>query len=168
MKQGRSLVKRYGCIFTCMTVRAVHLEVLHTLSTDSFISALRRFVARRGNVGHIYSDNGTNFAVADKVLKESIWKWNQKQITEFLVQKEVDRHFNTPLASHFGGCWERLIRSVRKVLTSITSQNTFTEEGLTTLFVEVEGILNSRPLTPVSFVEEIKRLLTPNNVLQLS
>ena len=76
VKQGRSLVKRYGCIFTCMTVRAVHLEVLHTLSTDSFISALRRFVARRGNVGHIYSDNGTNFVGAERVLKESIRKWN--------------------------------------------------------------------------------------------
>ena len=117
VKQGRSLVKRNGCIFTCMTVRAVHLEVLHTLSTGSFISALRRFVARRGNVGHIYSDNGTNFAGAEKVLKASILKWNQKQITEFLVQKEVDWHFNTPLASRFGGSWERLIRSVRKVLT---------------------------------------------------
>ena len=90
VKQGRSLVKRYGFIFTCMTVRAVHLEVLHTLSTDSFISALRRFVARRVNVGQIYSDNGTNFVGAEKVLKESIRKWNQKQITEFLVQKEVD------------------------------------------------------------------------------
>ena len=167
VKQGRSLVKRYGCIFTCMTVRAAHLEVLHTLSTDSFISALRRFVARRGNVGHIYSDNGTNFVGAEKVLKESIRKWNQRQISEFLVQKEVDWHFNTPLASHFGGSWERLIRSVRKILTSITSQTTFTEEGLTTLFVEVEGILNSRPLTPVSFLEEIKRPLTPNDVLQL-
>ena len=167
VKQGRSLVKRYGCIFTCMTVRAAHLEVLHTLSTDSFISALRRFVARRGNVGHIYSDNGTNFVGAEKVLKESIRKWNQRQISEFLVQKEVDWHFNTPLASHFGGSWERLIRSVRKILTSITSQTTFTEEGLTTLFVEVEGILNSRPLTPVSFIEEIKRPLTPNDVLQL-
>ena len=106
VKQGRSLVKRYGCIFTCMTVRAVHLEVLHTLSTDSFISALRRFVARRGNVGHIYSDNGTNFVGAEKALKESIRKWNQKQITEFLVQKEVDWYFNTPLASHFGGSWK--------------------------------------------------------------
>ena len=55
---------------------------------------------------------------------------------------------------------------MRKILTSITSQTTFTEEGLTTLFVEVEGILNSRPLTPVSFIEEIKRPLTPNDVLQ--
>ena len=102
VKQGRSLVKQYGCIFTCMTVQAVQLEVLQTLSTDSFISALQRFVARRGNVGHIYSDNATNFVGVEKVLKQSVRKWNQRQITEFLVHKEVDWHFNTPLASHFG------------------------------------------------------------------
>ena len=57
------------------------------------------------------------------------------------MQKEVNWHFNTPLASYFGGSWERLIRPVRKVLTSITPQTTFAEEDLTTLFVQVEGIL---------------------------
>ena len=147
VKQGRSLVKGYSCIFTCMTVQAVHLEVLHTLSTDSFICALRIFIGRRANVEHIYFENATNFVGAEKNLKESIRKWNQRQITEFLVQKQVVWHFNTPLASHFGGSWERVIRSMRKELTSTTLQTTFSEEGLTTLFAEIEGILNSRPLS---------------------
>ena len=69
VKQGRSVVKRSGCIFTCMVSRAVHLEVLHSLTSDSFISALRRFVGRRGGVGHVYSDNGTNFVGGQRVLK---------------------------------------------------------------------------------------------------
>ena len=72
VKQGRSLVKRYGCIFTCMTVRAVHLEVVHSFFTNSFISALRRFIGRRGNVGHMYSDNGTNFVGSERSLRTSI------------------------------------------------------------------------------------------------
>ena len=72
VNQGCNVVKRYGCIFTWISVRSVHLEVVHTLSTDSFISALRRFISSRGSVAHIHSDNGTNFVGVDRVLKESI------------------------------------------------------------------------------------------------
>ena len=144
VKQGRSVVKRYGCIFTCMTVRAVHLEVVHSLSADSFISALRRFVSRRSNVAHLHSDNGSNFTGVDRILlHESIRDWNQHQIGGFLLQREIEWHFNTPLASHFGGAWERLIRSVRKVMRSLPSGATFSDEGLITLLTEVESIINS-------------------------
>ena len=71
IKQGRSLVKRYGCLFTCMTVRAIHIELSHSLSTDSFLCALRRFIARRGRPEHIYSDNSSNFIGAERILRES-------------------------------------------------------------------------------------------------
>ena len=133
-------MKRYGCIFTCMTTRAVHLKLAHSLSTDSFISALRRFVGRRGCVSHFYSDNGTNFVGADKELRKALKDWNQHRIAACLQQKEIDWHFNTLTASHFGGVWERLIRSVRKVLGSIAGQAVFTDESLSTLLVEVENV----------------------------
>ena len=168
VKQGRARIKRYGCLFCCMTTRAIHIEVLHSLSCDSFISALRRFIARRGAVAHLYSDNGTNFVSADKALRKAVHQWNQQQIASCLLQKEIDWHFNTPLASHFGGAWERLIRSVRKVCGSLTHQVTFTDEALNTFFVEIENIINSRPLTPVSFVESADRPLTPNDLLMIS
>ena len=167
VKQGRSVVKRYGCIFTCMTVRAVHLEVVHSLSADSFTSALRRFVSRRSNVAHLHSDNGSNFTGADRILRESIRDWNQHQIGRFLLQREIEWHFNTPLASHFGGAWERLIRSVRKVMRSLHSGATFSDEGFITLLTEVESIINSRPLTPISTVEDFDRPLTPKDLLVL-
>ena len=61
---GRSLVKRYGVIFTCLAIRAVHLEVVHCLDTDSFLLALRRFIARRGQVKEIFSDNRTTLPAA--------------------------------------------------------------------------------------------------------
>ena len=77
LKQGRSETKRYGCIFSCLTVRAIHIEVAKDFSTDAFINAMRRFIARRGNPLYIYSDNGTNFVGAETILK-SLWSMESK------------------------------------------------------------------------------------------
>jgi len=124
-------------------------------------------VSRRGSVGHIYSDNGSNFVGAERELKESIRKWNQHAIGDYLHRREIDWHFNPPQASHFGGSWERLVRSVRRVLTSITQKAVFSDEELVTLVTEVEAVVNSRPLTPVTFVESVPRPLSPNDILLL-
>ena len=62
----RSNMKRYGAMFTCLASRAVHIEVTHSLDTDSFIQALRRLIACRGNVRQICSDNGSNFVGAEQ------------------------------------------------------------------------------------------------------
>ena len=72
VKQGRSQVKRYGCIFTCLNIRAVHIEVAHSLDTDSFLNALRRFIARRGKPVLVRTDNGSNFVSGDKEIRASI------------------------------------------------------------------------------------------------
>ena len=61
VKQGRSRVKRYGCLFTCLTTRAVHIEIAHSLDTDSMINALRRFISVCGYPEQIRSDQGSNF-----------------------------------------------------------------------------------------------------------
>ena len=80
VRRGRSLVKRYGAIFTCLAIRAVHIEVAFSLDTDSFLLALRRFIARRGQVKEIYSDNGTNFTSGERELHDAISEWNQERI----------------------------------------------------------------------------------------
>ena len=82
VKRGRGVVKRYGVIFTCLTSRAVHLEMAHSLDTDSCINAIRRFVARRGPVHKMRSDNGTNLVGADRELRAEIEIWNQSKISE--------------------------------------------------------------------------------------
>ena len=74
VKQGRSTAKRYGCVFTCMTTRAVHIETAHSLDTDSFLGSLQRFVSRRGKPEKILSDNGTNFRGGEKELRQEIEK----------------------------------------------------------------------------------------------
>ena len=164
-KRGRAQVKVYGVIFTCLASRAVHLELADSLSTDSFINALRRFVARRGQVRIIRSDRGTNFVGAERELKANIDQWNDKQVQEALLQKNIQWVFNPPHASHFGGVWERQIRTVRKVLDSLLRQQTLTDDSLRTLLCEVEAIINSRPLTCVSSDPGDLQPITPAHFL---
>ena len=164
--QGRKQVKLYGCIFTCLTVRAVHIEISHDLTTDSFLNALRRFIARRGQPEHIRSDNGTNLAVANKVLRNALKEWNQSHINDYLRQRDVQWTFNPPAASHMGGSWERLIRSVRRILSSLLTSQSISDEVLLTVMAEAESIVNSRPLVPIIF-QPGEELLTPNHLLLL-
>lgn len=89
VKRGRSIVKRYSVLFTCMTTRAVHLEVSHTLDTESCLNAIRRFICRRGQVSIVRSDNGTNLVSADKELRAAMQQWNQAKIQDTLAQKGV-------------------------------------------------------------------------------
>ena len=169
VKRGRSMVKRYGAIFTCLAIRAVHIELAYSLNTDSCINAMRRFIARRGQAKVIRSDNGTNFVGAERELKEEVDNWNQKKIADALYVKNVIWKFNPPSASHFGGIWERQIRTIRKVLYSLLRDQTVTldDESLQTLFCEVESIINSRPITRMSNDCNDLDALTPNHLLLL-
>ena len=165
VKQGRSRVKRYGVVFTCLAVRAVHIEVACSLDTDSCISAIRRFIARRGQVSVIRSDNGTNIVGARKELKKEINNWNQEKISSALLQKNIEWKFNPPGGSHFGGIWERQIRTIRSLMCALLKEQMLTDESLQTLFCEIEAIINSRPLTRISADVHDLEPLTPNHLL---
>lgn len=167
VKRGRSLVKRYGVIFTCLAIRATHIEVASSLDTDSCINALRRFIARRGQVKELRSDNDTNFVGAERELRRAIEGWNLEQINDALLLKGIKWTFNRPTGSHHGGVWERLIRSVRKVLNSTLRTQNLDEETLHTVLCEVESILNSRPITKESLDPNDLEALTPNHLLLL-
>lgn len=167
VKRGRAEVKRYGCIFTCLSTRAVHIEVAHSLDTSSFVYALRRFIARRGNPNQMRSDNGTNIVSGGKEIRQAIKEWNQQQINEFLLQRYIQWLFNPPGGSHHGGIWERCIRSVRKVLAALLHEQRLDDESLPTFLCEVEAILNGRPLTSVSNDPRDLEALTPNHLLLL-
>ena len=149
IRRGRSLVKRYGVIFTCLTVRAIHIEVAPSLVTDSFLNALRRFVARMGNPEEIRSDNGGNFVSGEKELRNCVKDWNQDKIHQLLLLRDIKWIFNPPTASHHGGIWERCIRTVRKVmqalLEALLQEQMLNDESLHTLMCEVESIINGRP-----------------------
>ena len=93
--------KPYGLIFTCMTTRAVHLEMCHDLSSDATLTALRRIFARRGTPSEICSDNATNFTAAEN---------------HFLGYHQISWKINPAYVPHFGGVWKRLIRSAKNSL----------------------------------------------------
>ena len=167
VKHGRSEVKRYRCIFPCLTSRAIHIELAEDLSTSAFINALRRFISRRNSPAIMYSDNGTNFVGANKILRDAIRDLNRKSINEFCLTQEIDWHFNPPAASNQGGAWEILVCSAKRILTKIFYKTPIvSEDVLHTSLVEFENIINSRPLTPVTFDHDDLNPLTPNHLLK--
>ena len=148
-------------------MRAVHIKVVHLLDTDGFVNALRRFINLRGKPTTIYSDSGTNLHGGEKEIHESLADWNQRSIHEFLRQKNVIWKFNPPAASHHGGVWECITRSVHKILRALLGEQLVSDEMFRTLRTKVQGILNSRPLTPVgSDLKDIEPV-TPNHLLFL-
>ncbi|XP_077976208.1 uncharacterized protein LOC144432057 [Styela clava] len=167
VRQGRSDVKRWGCVFSCMTTRAVHIEVVNSLSADSFIFALRRFIARRGQCTHIYSDNAGNFVLAEKIFENSLKMWNDSQVHGYLRQKGITWHKSPPTGSNHGGAWERMIRSIRRIFNAVTQGQTMTDEVFRTALIECESCLNSRPIIPVTFDPRDEEPLTPNHLLLL-
>ncbi|GBP23386.1 hypothetical protein EVAR_22244_1 [Eumeta japonica] len=148
MTIGRRHEKRYGALFTCLTTRAVHIELAEFLSSDSMILALRRFIPRRGTPRMMYSDNSTNFVVANKELI------NMEEVHE-KTNKEVDIHLLKNL----------LMRSLKTALAATLREKSLREEVLHTLLLEAEHIVNSRPLTEVDIEPTEAGDLTPNHFL---
>ena len=166
IKRGRSSVKRWGCLFTCLTTRAVHLELADSLSTDDFILALRSFISRRGQPHDLYSDNATNFVGANNELKLCLENLDQKSIDGALSQLGIQWHFNPPLAPHFGGAWERLVKTTKIALKAVLKEMYVCESVLRTALTEVEAVINSRPLTHNSSEPSDYTALTPNHFLR--
>ena len=103
----RSTVKRYGCIFTCLTTRAIHLEVLSALDTNSFINALFRFISRRGRPSQIFSDHDTNFVGACHELCQALKECqNKRRLRHFLLDQSIDWCFNPSYSFSYGRCLE--------------------------------------------------------------
>jgi len=124
-------------------MRAVHIEVVHAMSSDSFINALRRFIGRRGKPSEILSDNGSNFIGAEKELRAAVKRFNDAAVEKHLIQKNIQWHFNPSYASHMGGVWERLIRSFRRILSYLLTNQSVSDDTLLMLMIEIEAILNS-------------------------
>ena len=145
-KEGCKELKRYGALFTCLSSRAIHIETVASLNTDSFILCLRRFIGHRGNIRPLRSDNGSNFVGASSKFKKAFAEMDQLKINDFMRDSGGEWmlwKLNPPSASNMGGVWERQIRSARTILTSLlkTHGTSLNDKSLRTLLIEVEVIV---------------------------
>ena len=163
--RGRCREKRYLCLFTCMTTRAVHLEMAYGLDTDSFLQAFFRFVNRRGWPEQLTSDNGRNFVGANRELQELITNLDQHKILKSTVSHSLKWNFNPPAAPHFGGVFEIMIKAAKRAVTAILGNAVVGDEELMSAFIGAEALLNSRPLTYQSANPHDITPLTPSHFL---
>ena len=110
----RKSMKRWCCLFTCSTTRAVHIEVVPSLEADACLAAITKFIAR-GKPNIILSDNGTNFVGAAREMRERIEAWNQSDIEQYLAQKQIKWKFKSPRCAAF---WRYLEANGQKLQES--------------------------------------------------
>jgi len=163
--RGKTRLKRYLCVFTCMTTRAVHLEVAYSLDTASFMNALSRFTSRRGVPKTVVSDNGTNFVGCVNELRELYANLDKNDIVRQTAVMKINWKFIPPNAPHFGGVHESMVKTAKRALYKVLGSADITDEELVTAVTNVEGLINSRPLTYQSSSAGDDAVLTPNHFL---
>lgn len=166
--KGVRTCKGYIAIFICMVTKAVHIELVSDLSTQTFLAALKRMCARRGTPKHIYSDNGSNFLGAARSLQLDFQNYKTFSSTEFndgITQSAIEWHFNAPYWPTAGGLWEAAVKSMKYHLKRVLGEQKLTFEQFTTLLAEIEGCMNSRPLSPLSEDIDDLEYLTPGHFL---
>ena len=161
----RKSVKRYVLLFTCLVTRAVHLEVTDSFNTDSFLMAFQRFENRRGRPKRVFSDNGTQITAGQNEIKEGLKNLNKEKIEGSMLKNDIQWTFSPPLAPHFGGVWERIVKSAKRALDVILYSRSVDDEMFKTIIVDVESLLNGRPLTHISVDPKDPSPLTPNHFL---
>ena len=168
VRQGRAQVKRYGCVFMCFNIRPIHLEKLNGMDTDTFINAFVRFASRRGYPQKVWCDNRTNLVGARSELKKCLYEFDKDRVIQMARRHEVEWVFNPPHASHHGGMWKRMIRTVRRILVALLNTNSrMTDDVMHTVLCEIENVVNSRPISKVSDDVDDISVLMPNHLLLL-
>lgn len=167
-RKNAPYTKAYIAVFICLTTRAMHLEVVSSLSTEAFLLAFKRFIARKLKPRHMYSDRGTNFIGAKNELPQlfrNAQSEQSKEIREVFLRDQIEWHTIPAHAPHFGGLWEAGVKSTKHHLKRVLGEARLNFEEFTTVVAQIEACLNSRPLYPQTEDPKDEQMLTPNHLV---
>lgn len=165
MSKGRgakAVTKGYIAVFVCFATKALHLELVTDLSTDAFLAAYHRFVARRGICRELFSDNGTNFVGARSELRRML---KNNQLGKTLSDTGTLWKMIPPGSPHQGGLWEAGVKAIKYHMRRVIGDLILTFEELSTVLAQIEACLNSRPLCAVTDDPADLSALTPGHFL---
>ncbi|XP_066141168.1 uncharacterized protein [Euwallacea fornicatus] len=163
--RSRKTIKGYICIFVCLAIKAVHIEVVTDLTSDGFLSMLKRFVSRRGLCSFIYSDNATNFVGCNNELRAIQNIVRSSPLQNFLTNSNIKWQFMPARSPHWGGLHEAAVKSCKHHLKRVLNGSRFHYEEFYTITTQIEAILNSRPLIPMSSDPNDLKAFTPAHFL---
>lgn len=158
-------LKGYVVVFVCLVTRAVHLEAVMAISAEAFLAAYERFIGRRGPCRIMYSDNGTNFVAADRLLREAVESWQKDEVMRRINTPQTVWKFITPSAPHQGGLWEAAVKQMKHHLKRVMGTHRYSYEGISTLLAGIEACMNSRPICAMSDDPDDLAALTPGHFL---
>jgi len=162
VKDGSQEVKVYLCLFTCATTHAVHLEIVQDLTADTFMLAFRKFAGRRSLPRMMISDNGSTYLSAAEELRTMM---ELPEIKEELGRRGVTWKFIPKRAPWYGGFWERLVGVTKTAIKKVLGRRHVSLQTLEAIVVEIEAVVNDRPLTFVPSEADDPEPLTPSHLL---
>ncbi|XP_018566985.1 uncharacterized protein LOC108907687 [Anoplophora glabripennis] len=162
--RGYKLKKCYISLFVCFSTRAVHLELVSDLTTEAFLASFRRFIGRRGNPAQTFSNNGKNYVGASAKLKLFLEE-NAHKLTRSIENEYISWSFIPACSPQFGGLWVAGVQSTKYHLQRVAGNARLSFEEFYTLLVQIEAVLNSRPMSPLSNDPSDFSALTPSHFL---
>ena len=139
IEEGKETKKVYIALWTCCVTRAVHLDLVRSLTTANFMRGLRRFTSRRARPSLIVSDNAKTFKAASKLVKGL----HDDELSDYLANNCIEWCFNLEKSPWWGGFFERMIGTVKRSLRKILGNAKLTYDELLTNLIEIEGTINS-------------------------
>lgn len=164
----RTTTKGYIAVFVCMCTRAIHLEIVSSMTSEAFLATFSRFTSRRGLPSNMYSDNSKTFIGAKNEMDEDYRKIKEifePELADVSLKNNVQWEFIPPHAPHWGGIWEAGVKSTKHHLRRIIGNSIYTFEEYTTMLCEIEACLNSRPMCPVTNDPNDFSILTPGHFI---